>query len=290
MSEGLRIGDVARLVGISTTTLRAWEQRYQVVTPTRSAQSGYRHYAEADVERLRHMRALVQSGIAPSRAATIARSTLRPPSDSLPGTAPSLLDDRSALVHAGVYYDGPQLQALLDAVFDAADPEEAIERWLLPNLVEVGTAWEHGRLSEVAEHFVAAAVMRKLGSLFDSLTATGRRVVVGLPPHGRHEISALAFSICLRRRGLDVLYAGADVPLTSWRHFAAEWAPQTVVLTATMAEDVPPAEETAAALTEQGVPKVFVGGQHAESVRGAIALPESLPLAADVVARATEKR
>lgn len=290
MSEGLRIGDVARLVGISTTTLRAWEQRYQVVTPTRAAQSGYRHYAQADVERLRHMRALVQSGIAPSRAATIARGTVRPPTEPLPGAAPSLLDDRSALVHAGLYYDGPQLQALLDAVFDAADPEEAIERWLLPNLVEVGTAWEHGRLSEVAEHFVAAAVMRKLGALFDGLSASGSRVVVGLPPHARHEISALAFSICLRRRGLEVLYAGADVPLTSWQSFADEWVPQTVVLTVTMADDVPSAEQTAAALREHGVPKVFVGGAHAHSVRSAIALPESLPLAADVIANAVAKR
>lgn len=87
-----------------------------------------------------------------------------------------------------------------------------------------------------------------------------------------------------------MLYAGADVPLTSWQSFATEWAPQTVVLTVTMADDVPFAEQTAAALREHGVPKVFVGGAHAHRVRSAIALPESLPLAADVLANAVAKQ
>ena len=41
-------------------------------------------------------------------------------------------------------------------------------------------------------------------------------VIVGLPPGGRHELGALAFAVAARRRGVNVLYLGADVPLTGW--------------------------------------------------------------------------
>ncbi|MDQ4146702.1 MAG: MerR family transcriptional regulator [Pseudomonadota bacterium] len=41
----------ARRTGLSTYVLRAWEQRYALVTPQRSA-SGRRRYSDADIERL----------------------------------------------------------------------------------------------------------------------------------------------------------------------------------------------------------------------------------------------
>ena len=40
--------------------------------------------------------------------------------------------------------------------------------------------------------------------------------VVGLPPGSRHELGALAFAVALRRRGVGVLYLGADVTVDGW--------------------------------------------------------------------------
>lgn len=55
MLDGLTIGDVARLCTVSRDTLRFYE-RARLLQPARRSASGYRLYAEADVERVRFIR------------------------------------------------------------------------------------------------------------------------------------------------------------------------------------------------------------------------------------------
>jgi MerR family transcriptional regulator, light-induced transcriptional regulator len=56
-----RIGAVARLTGITVNTLRAWERRYGLVTPSRSG-SATRLYSAGDIERLALVKRLVDDG------------------------------------------------------------------------------------------------------------------------------------------------------------------------------------------------------------------------------------
>lgn len=58
-----RIGAAARLTGISTHTLRKWEDRYGVVSPRRSP-GGERLYSARDVKRLALVKDLAQGGMA----------------------------------------------------------------------------------------------------------------------------------------------------------------------------------------------------------------------------------
>lgn len=56
------IGAVARMLDIPASTLRAWEERYGQITPARSSGS-QRLYSRAQVERLRYIKAQIDSGI-----------------------------------------------------------------------------------------------------------------------------------------------------------------------------------------------------------------------------------
>jgi DNA-binding transcriptional MerR regulator len=56
-----RIGAVSRLTGIPPDTLRVWERRYDLVTPSRS-EGGGRLYSQGDVTRLSVIKRLVDSG------------------------------------------------------------------------------------------------------------------------------------------------------------------------------------------------------------------------------------
>jgi PAS domain S-box-containing protein len=62
MSDATRftIGEVAAMVGMSAHTIRAWERRYRILTPQRTA-SGQRRYTMADVELLQQVRLAVAS-------------------------------------------------------------------------------------------------------------------------------------------------------------------------------------------------------------------------------------
>ena len=61
------IGAVARMLGVETSTLRAWEERYGVVIPTRS-QGSQRVYSRDELERLRFVVDLVDAGTSPADA------------------------------------------------------------------------------------------------------------------------------------------------------------------------------------------------------------------------------
>lgn len=58
----LRIGELARRAGVGTSTLRAWERRFQFPRPARS-DSGHRLYEEADVGRIEAVVRLVSQGL-----------------------------------------------------------------------------------------------------------------------------------------------------------------------------------------------------------------------------------
>jgi len=64
----LRIGELARRTGVEVGTLRAWERRFGLLTPTRSG-GGQRQYAEADVARVLTVRRLVDEGLTVAAAA-----------------------------------------------------------------------------------------------------------------------------------------------------------------------------------------------------------------------------
>jgi PAS domain S-box-containing protein len=58
----MRVGELSRRTGVGVSTLRAWEARFQFLTPDRSP-SGHRLYADADVERVKAVLRLVAEGM-----------------------------------------------------------------------------------------------------------------------------------------------------------------------------------------------------------------------------------
>lgn len=280
------IGDVAALTGVSASTLRAWENRYGLVAPSRT-HSAYRSYSPADVETVRRMRVLVESGVPARRAAALAQEPLADQPEATERQTRdrenSPLADHDALVRIAARFDPVALQQALDEVFAYASVERVIDDWLMPSLAVLGAAWESGDVDVAGEHFVTAAVMRRLAALFEATGARGPRVLVGLPPQSRHELPVLAFAVCLRRVGVDVVYLGADVPLASWAEVVGASAPHAAVIAAAHSGDLDAAAATVEALRDAGVPAVYVGGGAAHEVPGGIPLPSRLALAADLV-------
>src|SRR5688572_22087654 len=62
-----RISTVAKEVGISPITLRAWERRYGFPSPERS-DTNYRSYSDEEVMKLRRVVALIGHGLKVSEA------------------------------------------------------------------------------------------------------------------------------------------------------------------------------------------------------------------------------
>ncbi len=71
----LAIGELAEQTGLAAGTIRMWESRYGFPTPARNS-SGYRVYTDQDVETLRRVLSLRQSGLSVPAALDRARSTI----------------------------------------------------------------------------------------------------------------------------------------------------------------------------------------------------------------------
>jgi DNA-binding transcriptional MerR regulator/methylmalonyl-CoA mutase cobalamin-binding subunit len=224
------------MAGINPTLLRAWERRYHLVSPQRTA-SGYRVYSPEDVELLKDAAQLVAAGHSISEVARLSRTELRAaagstaplapaagaPGGSLsPGAAGDL--DEAAIatalagaLHAVAAFDRQQFEAALFPVTAMAGlgPVALCDRVLLPLLRQIGDGWERGQLSVAAEHFGSALCRAKILQCleFVARTATGPRVVCACPENELHEGGLLAFAVHAAVARWQVVYLGGHTPL-----------------------------------------------------------------------------
>ena len=263
------IKQAARLTGVPEASLRAWERRYAVAVPHRNA-SGYRVYDEAALAAFSSMRRLVDDGWSPAEAAVAVRSGSAPvvePDRDAVGTDRSGADTCTRLfLSSAARLDAAGLEQSLDGGFALGSFEHVVDTWLFPALEALGEGWARGEIDVAGEHAASAAVHRRLSAAFDAAGSRSRAptVVVGLPPGSHHDLGALAFATALRRRGLDVLYLGADVPVDSWETAVHSRQARAAVLSVATPEDRPAAVEVAERLLAgDPAPVVCAGGTSA---------------------------
>lgn len=299
------IGHAARLTGVPSATLRAWERRYGLVTPVRT-EGGYRLYDEQGLQLLRAMGTLVAAGWSASQAAAHLRTDNtgfpessgtakgwerdggKPAAD--PATDPDPdPDDRgawdvTALARGAAEMDPVAVAEAVDRAFAAGSLEETVETWLMPALQLLGAQWRAGRVDVAGEHVVSATVHRRLGAEMAAAAPAphGPRVVVGLARGSRHELGIMAFSVILQRAGVEVVYLGADLPAQHWVRVVERHQPDAVVVGAPTATDVLAVRETVAAL-RAATPQLAVhvgGGAQFEVGQGTVPLGHSVTAAA----------
>ena len=81
---------VLKETGIAADTLRAWERRYGLPMPQRSA-GGHRLYSQRDIETIKWLMKRQAEGLSISRAVDLWNEQLTLGTDPLAGTIPTLL-------------------------------------------------------------------------------------------------------------------------------------------------------------------------------------------------------
>lgn len=272
------IKQAAALTGVSEHTLRAWEDRYQVVTPLRTA-SGYRTYSEQDLDQVRTMTTLVNSGLPARTAAAETRRRHQLGADE---------DPFAELIAAAASLDAKRLEAELGHRFATHDFDTLVRWWLLPALTRLGEAWSEGLVTVAGEHLVAAQLMRRLSSAYDAAApgAAGATVLIGAPPGVDHQLGVFAFAVACRRRGLDTTYLGAQMPLSAWQDAAERSHPAAAVTTVPRRRDAPKVARLGAELGTLGIP-LWVGGRYQHlGADPSRQLGHDIPQAAQILAEA----
>ena len=105
---------------------------------------------------------------------------------------------------------------------------------LQKGMAEIGSLWYENQSSVQQEHFASGLAMRRLDALLSGSPTPSRNqtVLIGCPPNEWHTFTPLLLSLLLRRRGLNVIYLGANVPTDRFEETVTSVHANLVILVA----------------------------------------------------------
>ena len=273
--DHLPIRVMSELTGVHPVTLRAWERRYGLLKPHRTA-TGHRLYNAGHVELVRRVVALTEQGIPIGRV----RDALGTAAEKAASTSDPWAEPVDRMAAAISRFDEEELDLLYDEALAVHPVELVTRRLLLPLLVRLGERWAKVPGAIAEEHFFAAYVRSKLGArmLTRMRHASGPRLLAACCPGEHHEIGLLLFVLEARAAGLRVVMLGADTPLEETALAARRGRCDAVILS--LSVDPSPGildKRLPALVREAGVP-VFVGGAAAPRNKAAIAATGAVAL------------
>ncbi len=216
---------VARRTGLSADVIRAWERRYEAISPRRTHNSR-RLYTNADVERLILLRQATQLGRRISDVAGLSVEALRQlvqtderllleqqPTQSTP-TVPPTRQYWSRCTHAVQKLDAHELELALQDAAHNLSMVLLLNEVVQPLLNYVAEQWRAGELRQCHEQMAAAQVKFFLGNLMNNTSALvrGPELIVASPLHQQRESEALMMAVAAATAGWGPLYLGADMP------------------------------------------------------------------------------
>jgi len=206
---------LSKRVGVSPELLRAWERRYGLLQPNRSA-GGFRLYSGADEARIQSMQRYLGAGLSAAEAARLAiagadRSAAEPGAGKARFT-----ESATELEDALARFDEPAAHAALDRLFSAFRLQTVLREVVLPYLAELGRRWGRGEASVAQEHFASNLLRgRLLGLARGWADARGPRAVLACAPGELHDLPLISFGLALAARGWSITYLGPDTPITT---------------------------------------------------------------------------
>lgn len=211
MGNDYSIGKAAQLAGLTTFLIRAWENRYSVVVPRRN-DGGQRRYSDEDVERLRILSTLVQSGRRIGDIVgmdNVGLSALLTDSE-----APIRSDYVDMAFGAMEAFDAPGLQAVLEQAVVELGPVAVSDRVIFPFMEEVGRSWHENKVRVMHEHLASSVVFSLMSRILAGIEVPvdAPQAIVATPPGQQHNIGAVCCAVATADAGWQVKNLGTHIP------------------------------------------------------------------------------
>lgn len=223
---------VSKLLNIPTVTIRAWENRYHIIDPVRD-ENGHRLYSDQDVKDLEWL--LEQTkvhGMSIKHAAKkledqrkrkderfeAVEAQMEYTHDTMHDAAYETQHEaqlRQKLYEALLEVNPLEANRCIDMGFSMYDFDRMLHYIIVPTLVKVGDDWESGKISVAQEHFSTELIKHRLFQFLRLFQQSPHypRMIAACPSNERHEVGLLIFTLFLRRKGVDIVYLGPDMPV-----------------------------------------------------------------------------
>jgi DNA-binding transcriptional MerR regulator len=260
---------VLKETGIAADTLRAWERRYGLPMPERSA-GGHRLYSQRDIETIKWLIKRQTEGLSISRAVDMWKEQIASGADPLAGpVSASILPAASANLEAlrrdwlaaCFKFDTVAAEQILNQAFAVHSVEIICTEVMMRGLYEVGELWHKGTATVQQEHFASEIAMRRLEALISASPPPTRAgtLLAACPPEEWHTFPSLMITLFLRRRGWNVVFLGARVPTERLEETITAVDPRLVILSSQTLMTAVSLREMARFLKDRRIQAAFGG-------------------------------
>jgi DNA-binding transcriptional MerR regulator/methylmalonyl-CoA mutase cobalamin-binding subunit len=260
---------VIKETGITADTLRAWERRYGLPLPKRSS-GGHRLYSQHDIEIVKWLMAKQREGLSISRAVDFWNELSTSGQDPLPApilkvtsiSSENLDAVRDQWLEACLTFNENFAEQVLNQAFALYPLEAVCIEVLQKGLIEIGNLWYQNKATVQQEHFASALAHRRLDALISAAPPPTRpeSILIGCTADEQHTFTPLLLALLLRRKGLKVIYLGANVPNQRFQETLISIKPNLIILSAQLLQTANGLRETAENLTVRGA-RVAYGGR-----------------------------
>ena len=209
------ISDIEGLIGVKAHTIRAWEVRYNLVPPKRTA-TNIRYYNEEDLKMLLNVVTLNENGykiskIAKMSSKQIADLVIQLKTDWSNDTVQIL-----QLSNAALNYDEITFSDILAGCIAEMGLTNAMDTVLFPFMKKIGMLWQIGTIDPSHEHFASNLIRDRIIVEIDKVDKpkkdNPKRFLLFLPEAEMHETGLLFARYLLKKCGHDTLYLGQEIP------------------------------------------------------------------------------
>jgi DNA-binding transcriptional MerR regulator len=224
------IKDLENLSGIKAHTIRIWEQRYTFLKPQRT-DTNIRYYTNDELKKVLNIALLNKYGFKISHIDKMNAQELRDRIISLNQAEAQQERLINEMLQCMIDLDMDRFEDVLDQFIAAKGIDKAIHYLVFPFLDKIGILWLTNNIHPAQEHLVTNIIRQKLIVGIESVIshlAPDRKIILFLPEGEHHELGLLYIYYLLKSRGVQVIYLGANVPLSDLEYITTSKKPDFV--------------------------------------------------------------
>jgi DNA-binding transcriptional MerR regulator len=208
------IAGVERETGIGKDALRVWEKRYGFPVPERDEREE-RLYPEDQVERLRLIKRLLDSGMRPVKVVGLALPELNALLNQSPYAVQLPSEDLLDYITLIKGHQATELRVALSRALLQQGLEDFLSKTITPLNQLVGEAWMRGEIRVFEEHLYSEQITHVLRDAIAMIRKAGDapRVLLTTLPGEEHALGLLMAEATLSLCGAGCIMLGVQTPI-----------------------------------------------------------------------------
>ena len=218
MNEGslYTIGMISQLTGVNAITLRAWERRYSLFKPKRTAK-GHRLFTEDDLIRIKEILFWLNKGVPIGK---VKSSLQHKKSLGNQLDAPDYSQYEKHIIQALIQFDQKKLEHYFEEIFSLY-PLDVIAQYFYPQVLSmVNKHWKTSPTAFSERQFFDFYLRNELASKFlePKNIKPKKKLMVSTLDSAFSEIELLFLASALALYGFEIILLGKESHLDEWIH------------------------------------------------------------------------